>query len=140
MASMGRFASFAGIAAAIAGLCALGCGGASRTRRLPASVFQAARQQARHAAAPAADGEAFVEQALHRAGLRFGTDGTPRALWGYLRTSHRLVAPPDAQPGDVVFFDVGGSGPEPECADHAGIVESVAPGGRIQFIEARGGQ
>ena len=86
-----------------------------------------------------AEGPALIEQALHAAGLRFGTDGTAGALWGYLRTSHQVVAPADARPGDIVFFDARGTGPAPECADHAGIVEQVDPDGRIRFIEARGG-
>jgi hypothetical protein len=57
-----------------------------------------------------------------------------------MRTSHRLIAPMDARPGDVVFFDTRGTGPEPACADHAGIVESFDSDGRLGFIEARGGQ
>src|SRR5205809_286165 len=30
--------------------------------------------------------------------------------------------------------------PAPECADRAGIVESVGTGGRITFVEAQGGR
>jgi hypothetical protein len=129
------------LAAAVAG-----CGSAASTRRLPASVFAAARIEARRdrPAGPGRgrgdEGSEFVQQALHRAGLHFGTDGSTRALWGYLRTSQRMVAPAEARPGDVLFFDVWGTAAEPACADHAGIVESVDRDGRIGFIELRGGR
>jgi hypothetical protein len=87
------------------------------------------------------EGAALVVRALHDTGLRFATDGSTRALWGYMRTSHRTVAPEDARPGDVLFFDRRGrQGQEPECADHAGIVERVDVDGRITFIEARDGR
>jgi hypothetical protein len=130
-------------ALAILGLCALGCGTPARTRRLPSSVFQASRTELRghHARRPAGDeGALLVERSLHAAGLRFGTDGSARALWGYMRTAHEVVSPANARPGDVLFFDSRGAGPELDCADHAGIVESVAPDGRVSFVEARGGQ
>lgn len=133
-------------AVAVLGLCALGCATPRvHSRRLPASVFQAARYEARHdraAAAPASrqeEGAAFVVRTLHAAGLRFGTDGSTRALWGYMRTAHRLVPPSAAKPGDVLFFDTRGTGGQPDCADHAGIVEHVGPAGRIGFLELRGG-
>ena len=134
----------------VLGLCALGCATPrAHTRGAAPSVFQAARFEARHRpghcleAAPsecADDGAAFVERALHDAGFRFGTDGSTRALWGYLRTAHRLVGAADARPGDILLFDTRGVAPEPECADRAGIVESVGAGGRITFVEARGGR
>jgi hypothetical protein len=57
-----------------------------------------------------------------------------------MRTSHVEIAPSAAQPGDVVFFDTHGTGEEPSCADHAGLVESTDADGRIAFVEARGGQ
>jgi hypothetical protein len=83
----------------------------------------------------------MVERTLHQAGLRFGTDGSTGALWGYLRTAHKVVAPTDARPGDIVFFDTRGrAGTAAECADHTGIVEKVDLDGRISFIETRGGQ
>ena len=63
-----------------------------------------------------------------------------RALWGYLSLSHQPIAPEVAAPGDVLFFDTRGTGAFAECADHAGIVESVDADGRIMFVEARGGQ
>jgi hypothetical protein len=128
--------------AAVVGLCALGCASGRGARRFPGAVLRAVRFEARPPGRKPARGDesaAFVERVLRRSGLRFGTDGTVGALWGYLRTSHRLVAAPDARPGDVVFFDVGGAGPEPTCADHAGIVEGVSAGGRIAFVELRGG-
>src|SRR5947207_1295374 len=87
-------------------LSGLGCADQARSRRLPASVFYAARMRVRRAPRPSrqspsprpagrreGEGPALVEQALHAAGLRFGTDGTAGALWGYLRTSHQVVAP-----------------------------------------------
>jgi hypothetical protein len=136
-------------AVAVLGLCALGCASPTgRTRRFT-SVFQAARFEASRPIPAAGDaghrttgeeGAAFVEKVLHDAGFRFGTDGSARALWGYLRASHHLVAAAEARPGDVVFFDTRGLAPTPECADHAGIVEKVDPDGRITFAEARGGR
>jgi hypothetical protein len=133
----------------VLGLCALGCAAPrAHTRGAAPSVFQAARFEARHAAAPRGhagqgpddEGAAFVERALHDAGFRFGTDGSTRALWGYLRTAHRLVGAAEVRPGDILLFDTRGLAPAPECADRAGIVESVAPGGRITFVEAQGGR
>jgi hypothetical protein len=133
----------------VLGLCALGCATPrAHTRGAAPSVFQAARFEAQRAAAfeprartakTADEGAAFVERALHDAGLRFGTDGSVRALWGYLRTAHRVVGAADARPGDILLFDTRGAAPAPECADRAGIVESVGAGGRITFVEARGG-
>jgi hypothetical protein len=130
----------------VLGLCALGCATPAQTRRLAPSIFQAARQDTRgghHRAARRAardEGAALVERALHDAGLRFGTDGSARALWGYMRTSHEEISPGEARPGDVVFFDTHGTGEEPACADHAGLVEAAAGDGRLGFVEARGGQ
>jgi hypothetical protein len=145
----------------VLGLCALGCAAPrAHTRGAAASVFQAARFGARHRSASGAHGTteggavdggtadggtadggtAFVERALHDAGFRFGTDGSPRALWGYLRTTHRLVGAAEARPGDILLFDTRGVAPAPECADRAGIVETVASGGRITFVEAEGGR
>lgn len=126
-------------------LCALGCATPRAHAHAAPSLFTAARLEARRPA-PAVRGNgasedaAFVERALHEAGFRFGTDGSTRALWGYLRTSHRLVDATDAHPGDILFFDTRGVAPVPECADRAGIVESVATDGRITFVEARDGR
>jgi hypothetical protein len=134
--------------AVVVGLCALGCASPrAQIRGVAPSVFEAARFEARHPVHAAKadqdgrdEGAAFVERALHEAGFRFGTDGTPRALWGYLRTSQRLVGAPDVRAGDIVFFDTRGGSPAPVCADRTGIVESVAADGRISFVEARGGR
>ncbi|HSS40002.1 MAG TPA: CHAP domain-containing protein [Polyangia bacterium] len=131
---------------AVLGLCALGCATPrAHTRRYPASVFEAARYEARaqpqiDRAAGQEEGAAFVVRTLHAAGLRFGTDGSTRALWGYMRTAHRLVGPSAIRAGDILFFDTRGTGDQPACADHAGVVERVAPDGRIGFIELRGGR
>jgi hypothetical protein len=135
----------------VLGLCALGCATPrTHARGAPPSVFQAARfetarfeAQRTPPASPggrADEGAAFVERALHDAGLRFGTDGSTRALWGYLRTAHRVVGAADARPGDILLFDTRGVARAPECADRAGIVESVGAGGRITFVEARAGR
>ena len=140
----------------VLGLCALGCATPrAHTRGAAPTVFQAARFEARHpsgfaplgrvdhgpADAGAADvGAVFVERALHDAGFRFGTDGSTRALWGYLRTTHRLVGAAEARPGDILLFDTRGVAPAPECADRVGIVESVRAGGRLTFVEAQGGR
>jgi hypothetical protein len=131
-------------AAVVFGLAALGCATPTRTRSLPSSIFRASRTESRgghRTHRPAGDeSAALVEKSLHGAGLRFGTDGSARALWGYMRTAHHQVTPTDARPGDIVFFDTSGSSPELDCADHAGIIESVDPDGRVGFVEARGGQ
>ena len=137
--------------AVVIGLCSLGgCATparrAARTRRLPAPVIAGHVEAARFATADAArrdEGAAFVERSLRDTGLRFGTDGSTRALWGYLRLSHDTVAPERARGGDVLFFDTRPAARTPDCdddTDHAGIVESVEPDGRIIFVEARGGQ
>ncbi len=127
----------------VVGLCALGCAstGGRGAKPRAGSVAAAAEREARHGA-PAGSNEsaAFVERALHDAGLRFGTDGSARALWGYLRTAHRLVGPREARAGDVLFFDTRGVAALPECADEAGIVESVSSDGRITFVQARDGR
>ena len=132
--------------AVVLGLCALGCGSSAHGRRArPPTILEAARREARaveqHPPPAGADPSAvLVARALHDTGLRFGTDGSARALWGYLRTAHALVPPAAARPGDVVFFDTGGSAARPpECADHAGIITDVDVRGRIAFIEVREG-
>jgi hypothetical protein len=82
----------------------------------------------------------IVEQ-LHAAGWHFGTDGSPAALWGYLRTTHRVIDAADAHPGDVVFFDTRShQGEERGCGDRVGVVEGVDPDGRMVFFEIRDGQ
>jgi len=137
--------------AAVVGLCSLsglGCATApartsARTRRLPARVFAAARADIARAARPDDEGAAFVARALRDGGLRFGTDGSTRALWEYLRLAHGTVAPAEAHAGDVLFFDTRAGDAAPDCddvTDHAGIVEGVEPDGRILFVEARGGE
>jgi outer membrane murein-binding lipoprotein Lpp len=136
------------VVAVVVGLCSLGgCAAttqpharAPRVRRLPAPIVAAA-----HAETPSTrdEGAAFVERSLRDAGLRFGTDGSTRALWEYLRLAHGTVSPAHARAGDVLFFDTRATDADPDCddvTDHAGIVESVAPDGRITFVEARGSQ
>jgi hypothetical protein len=132
------------------GLCSLGCATPSprtRTRRLAAPVMAAAHTGATPSARPPSlaneEGAEFVARSLRDGGLHFGTDGSTRALWGYLRLTHETVAPARARAGDVVFFDTRATDADPDCddvTDHAGIVESVEPDGRIVFVEARGGE
>jgi len=89
------------------------------------------------------EGAAFVARRLRDGGLRFGTDGSTRALWEFLRLSYGTVPPAQARAGDVLFFDTRASDGEPDCddvTDHAGIVESIEPDGRILFVEARAGE
>ena len=43
----------------------------------------------------------------------------------------------------MLFFDTRATDADPDCddvTDHAGVVESVEPDGRIIFVEARAGQ
>jgi hypothetical protein len=123
-----------------------GCAAPARTRRLSPSAFQAARLTERPASSRRRaedESAALVAHRLHAAGLRFGTDGSARALWGYLRTSHQVqvVDPAEARAGDILFFDTRSRADEAsDCGDHAGIVETTDSDGRITFIEARGGQ
>jgi hypothetical protein len=87
----------------------------------------------------------FVVTALQETGLRFGTDGSVESLWDYLRTSHRVVSPLDAHPGDVLFFQTSQASAAPKirsaCEEpsHAGIVASRDGDGRIAFVEVRDG-
>lgn len=82
----------------------------------------------------------LVVAVLQDSGLRFGTDGRVRSLWGYLRDSHRKVSPERAQPGDVVFFRTRAPGNDAcDDPDHAGLVAAVETDGRIDFVEAHGG-
>ena len=82
----------------------------------------------------------LVVAALQESGLRFGTDGRVRSLWGYLRNSHKRVTADEVQPGDVVFFRTRAPGTEAcDDPDHAGLVAAVETDGRIDFVEARGG-
>jgi hypothetical protein len=105
-------------------LSAAGCGGSAAARRGPD------------------EGAALVAARLQTSGHRFGTDGSTRALWGYLSVSHRVVPAASARPGDVLFFATRASGEPPSCAaaDHAGMVEAVTGDGRITFVEARAGR
>lgn len=144
----GRSISFWETALAIGvvlGLCSLGCAGSAHGKRARPSIVEAARREAKlveqhPVKGPADPSTVLVARALRDTGLRFGTDGSARALWGYLRTAHAVVPPTAARPGDVVFFDTAGSAARaPECADHAGIVTDVDARGRIAFIEVRDG-
>ncbi|HEY2903529.1 MAG TPA: CHAP domain-containing protein [Polyangia bacterium] len=137
----------------VLGLCAFGCATPGHGRHARPTVIEAARREARtleqHAPKTGDktgdktggdESAVLVARALRDTGLRFGTDGSARALWGYLRTSHQVVAASRARPGDVVFFDTVGSAERPpECADHAGIVTDVDADGRIAFLEVRDG-
>ena len=136
--------------AVVVGLCSLG--GVRHARPARAAHAPAARRPIVAAAqlraprarrASADEGAAFVARSLRDRGLRFGTDGSTRALWEYLRAHAPDRRGPRARPGDVLFFDTRATDADPDCddvTDHAGIVESVEPDGRIIFVEARAGQ
>jgi hypothetical protein len=123
-----------------------GCATRPRTRRFSASVFHSARHVGHPLALyqPGSPGDQtamLVVDQLHAAGFRFGTDGSTGALWGYMRTSHRVVAASDARAGDIVFFDTRSREDDDlSCADRVGIVEGVDRDGRITFLEAEGAQ
>ena len=133
------------VVAIVVGLCGLGgCATsaphASRSHRLHAPT--AARTHV-PAPPPRDEGAAFVARALRDTGMRFGTDGSTRSLWEYLRNTHGTVAASRAHAGDVLFFDTRDGDDAPDCddtTDHSGLVDSVEPDGRIIFVEARGGQ
>ena len=146
----GATRAIAVLAAAAIALASLGCAGdAPRIRRVAPWVFRSARHvgvgSGRRAAPPRPAGDAsaaVVVGRLQAAGFRFGTDGSPGALWGYMRTSHRVVEPEEALPGDVLFFDTrrrADDGP-PACADRVALVEGVESSGRISFVEVVAGQ
>jgi hypothetical protein len=132
------------LAASLLALVPGGCASGPRTRRIPSAIFRSARHVGHPMARPAPSGDetsAIVAERIHAAGYRFGTDGTPGALWGYMRTTHELVDPRDARPGDALFFDTRSRGDDQlDCADRVAVVEAVGDGGRITFFEARGGQ
>jgi hypothetical protein len=132
------------LAAMLLALAPSGCASGPRTRRIASAIFRSSRHVGHPLARRAPPGDETSEmviERIHAAGFRFGTDGTPGALWGYMRTSHEPVDPNEARPGDVVFFDTRSRGEDQlDCADRVGLVESVGEGGRIAFIEARGGQ
>jgi hypothetical protein len=115
--------------------------------QLPRWVFDAGRSahpHPREGIRGRSESSDFVVAALQGAGLRFGTDGTVRSLWQYLRTSHPAVPPTAAKPGDVLLFRVAppGSAEGNACdvPDGAGIVSEVDGSGRIGFVEARNGR
>jgi hypothetical protein len=158
------------LGAALLALAPSGCASGLRTRRFPSAIFRSARHVGNHSVQnpqrvpnlprwasagdpptpdarlahrtpPGDETSALIVERIRAAGFRFGTDGTPGALWGYMRTSHELVDPRDARAGDVVFFDTRSRGEEElDCSDRVGLIESVDGAGRITFLESRGGQ
>jgi hypothetical protein len=139
------------VIAIVVGLC--GLGGCATSPPSPRAHLPPARPRRLHApivagshgvaAPPRDEGAAFVARALRDRGVRFGTDGSTRALWEYLRNRHGTVATSRARAGDVLFFDTRAGDSEPDCddtTDHAGLAEGVEPDGRIIFVEARGGE
>jgi hypothetical protein len=144
-----RLATALSAAAALA-LASLSCAGdPNHIRRVAPWVFRSARHvgvgTGRPPPPPRPPGDesaALVVGRLRAAGFRFGTDGSPGALWGYMRTSHRLVDPEEALPGDVLFFDTRRRADDgaPACADRVALVEGVEAGGRITFVELRDGR
>lgn len=148
-------------AAAVLALAGLGCASEPPPPPLPAWVAAGvdttstsiAPEAAEAASLPRPSGGAagknesadFVVAALQGTGLRFGTDGSARALWGYMRTAHARVPAGEVRRGDVLFFNVRGPadlarGPEgldEGCADHVALVWSREPDGRIVFVDVR---
>jgi hypothetical protein len=78
----------------------------------------------------------FVNWCLHFS----GTGGEPSVVWtpggaqSYQRLGRAIPRNGEVRPGDVVFFDWGGS-LLASNVDHVGIVEAPLPDGRIQTIE-----
>jgi hypothetical protein len=134
------------VAAVVVLAAASGCATAREGRARPRARSWSAKFAGTAAVSPQRVRDPAVvlaERTLHDAGLRFGTDGSTRALWSYLRLTHDVVAPAGARPGDILFFDTRATGAPPDCddaTDHVGVVETVAPDGRIVFVEARGGR
>jgi hypothetical protein len=82
-----------------------------------------------------------VVSALQSNGLRFGTDGSVAALWGYLSTAYSTVAGPEVRSGDVLFFQTRApAGEACEAPNHVGIVSAVDGDRRVVFFEARDGK
>jgi len=113
------------VAAVVVLAAASGCATRPEARARPRARSWSAAFAGSAATAPARVRDpavALAERALHDAGLRFGTDGSTRAL----------------------FFDTRATGDaSPDCdyaTDHVGVVDTVAPDGRIVFVEARGGR
>ncbi len=75
-----------------------------------------------------------VEESLRARGVRFGTDGSSPALFAFVRERFPEVPLENTGRGDLLFFDMGSG-----CGGHAGLVETVEPGGRIGFRERRAG-
>lgn len=124
-----------------------GCGHAAPPVHLPGWALDPQRPERprpRRGVRGRSESSDFVVAALQSAGLHFGTDGTVRSLWEYLRTSHRPVEPTTARPGDVLLFRVAplpGPGADAcDAPDGAGIVSAVDETGRIGFVEARNGK
>ena len=137
--------------AVVVGLCGLGCATPSprtpRTRRLAAPVMAPAHTGTAPSARPPSlvkeEGAEFVARSLRDGGLRFGTDGSTRALWGYLRLTHDRWRRRGRPPGRRVVLRHARHGRRPglrrrhRSRRHRREVE---PDGRIVFVEARGGQ
>jgi hypothetical protein len=131
--------AFLVIAACLAGA---GCAGAQASKpSASAPAFTAAAPVRRApSSAQRSPGARLVEKELRARGLKFGSDGTMTALYFYMRERHQPIAPSQARPGDIVFFDLAvDDGTGGDCGAHGGVVEEVDPEGRIAFREARGG-
>ena len=124
-------------------------------RHLPAWVFESGQStkskwsgrhiRPRDGIRGRSDASDLVVTALQETGLRFATDGSVGALWGYLRTSHKAVSPADTRLGDVLFFQTRAQtgtrdGRGCDSPDHVAIVDAVDRDGRIRFAEARDGE
>ncbi|MDZ4694764.1 MAG: hypothetical protein SGI86_06405 [Deltaproteobacteria bacterium] len=90
------------------------------------------------AAAPADPRADMVERALQSNGQNFGTDGTLESVYAYAVDTQTMIPAHEARTGDVLFFDTTEAGTG--CGSHAGVVDSVRPGGSLGFREYRGGK
>jgi len=115
----------------------LGCG--AQTTQAPWPLVQEAHAKGRKATPKRPMNAAtLVEASLRDRGLRFGTDGSVKALYSYATQTHERVNAQEARPGDVVFFDTSRAGNQ--CGGHVGLVQGFAPGGALKFRERRGGE
>lgn len=99
---------------------------------IPASQVRSAMVSPRGKSAPSTPGP--VEESLRARGVRVGTEGSAPALFAFVRERFPEVALEHTVRGDLLFFDLGTG-----CGDHAGLVETVEPSGRIGFRERRDG-
>ncbi|MDX2021087.1 MAG: NlpC/P60 family protein [Deltaproteobacteria bacterium] len=115
----------------------LGCG--AQTSQTPWPLVPQAQAKGRKANPKRPlNAASLVESSLRERGLRFGTDGSVKALYSYATQTHDRVSAQEARPGDLVFFDTSPTGNQ--CGGHVGLVQGFAPGGALKFRERREGE